>query len=51
MYWSIVQSYPHPELLKDLKFDDLAQKIINSTPKNISLMWAMKIAKKLLGLV
>lgn len=50
LYWNIVQSYPHPDLLSEIKPDDLAKNIINCSLKNISIIHATKIAVKLLKL-
>ena len=50
LYWHLVQRFPHPNLVLECELDAITQIVQASTPKNIGLKCAQRIAGKLLDL-
>ncbi|WP_125711497.1 IS110 family transposase [Lacticaseibacillus porcinae] len=50
LYWHLVQRFAHPDFVLKYGVSDLADQILDATPKNMGVKRALKIANKLLDL-
>ncbi|WP_236000619.1 IS110 family transposase [Lacticaseibacillus suilingensis] len=47
LYWHLVQRFPHPDAVLACEMDELTRVVMESTPKNMGLKRAQRIAGKL----